>query len=302
MVMNDFCCESYFLKKNGILIFTKFERKFMSLEKVEELKNKIEQTQVQPASSEKNLFDIINNKMSEITETWNKSDRQACTETILQLYNSAKNDPEIFNILRANVPKAMQLFVKAASLKLHGSPDNLFYFVRFKNNLTLLVSYKGLLELAYRSGLETVIARPVHENDEFFIDYGNANTLVHKPSLKGNKGEIMGFYAKAKLNGQDIFEYSSIEELVNYKNKFSRLDREGKNNFWDNHFDEMAKKTMVRKLIKYAPKLRKLDLPEEDEEFTSDSSPLSAPVYHAAPLLDQQAHDSTTCTDLGEQH
>ncbi len=269
----------------------------MSLEKVTELKNLVSNSTVQPATNEKNLRDIIQSQMLKITENWSKVDRQACDETILQLYNTAKNDPEIFNILRSNIPKAMQLFVKAASLKLHGSPDNLFYFVRFKNNLSLLVSYKGLLELAYRAGLESVIARQVYSNDEFYIDYGIANTVVHKPVIVGHRGELLGYYAKAKLNGHDIFEYASLEDLKNHKNKFSKLDREGKNNFWDNHFDEMAKKTVVKRLIKYAPKLRRLDLPEEEDFISPSSSEDFSTVS-----TDQQLHDSKVYTDLEAEH
>ena len=56
------------------------------------------------------------------------------------------------------------------------------------------IGYKGLLELAQRSGkIKTLYAHEVRENDEFDMDYGLNQTLTHKPYLKGDRGEVIGY-------------------------------------------------------------------------------------------------------------
>jgi recombination protein RecT len=45
----------------------------------------------------------------------------------------------------------------------------------------LVVGYQGLVELAHRSGqIQSLIARTVYENDEFEVDYGLEDKIVHK--------------------------------------------------------------------------------------------------------------------------
>lgn len=242
-------------------------------EKLDKLKEAVANAELVPSKKDKDLFSQITQRIELVTSTWDKKDRQAAQETALQLYNMAKDDPEMFSVVQSNPTKTLQLFVKAASLKLNGSPESLFYFVRMGGTLNLWVSYKGLIELAYRAGLQSIQARAVHETDEFQVDYGFEDVLIHRPNLHKDRGKIIGFYAKAKINDCNVSEYMSVEDLQNFKKKFSRLDKQGGNRFWDQNFEEMSKKTVVRRLLKYAPKLRKLDLSEDDaEDFTSSES------------------------------
>ena len=70
------------------------------------------------------------------------------------------------------------------------------YEVKGINKVQFQIGYKGLLELANRSGkLKTLYAHEVRENDEFDIDYGLEQKLIHKPLLKGNRGNVIGDYA-----------------------------------------------------------------------------------------------------------
>ena len=76
------------------------------------------------------------------------------------------------------------------------------YLIPYENKKTgettceFQVGYKGLLELAQRSGkIKTIYAHEVRENDEFDIDYGLNQALKHKPLLKGDRGAIIGYYA-----------------------------------------------------------------------------------------------------------
>lgn len=114
------------------------------------------------------------------------------------------------------------------------------------------IGYKGLLQLAYRSGkLKTLYAHEVRENDEFDIDYGLVQKLSHKPLLKGDRGDVIGYYAVYHLepNGYS-FVFMTYDEIMDHGKKYCKNLESG---FWEKEFDSMAKKTVIKKLLKYAP-------------------------------------------------
>lgn len=114
------------------------------------------------------------------------------------------------------------------------------------------LGYKGLLELAQRSGkIKTLYAHEVRENDVFDIDYGLNQTLTHKPLLKGSRGEVIGYYAVYHLDtGGNSFVFMTKDEILDHAKKFSKTFKFGP---WQSDFDAMAKKTVIKQLLKYAP-------------------------------------------------
>lgn len=76
--------------------------------------------------------------------------------------------------------------------------------------------------------------------------------LVHKPAVK-DRGELILVYAlwKAK-NGGYGFEVISKEDIDLHARKFSQSFG---SNFspWKTNYEEMAKKTVIKKCLKYAP-------------------------------------------------
>lgn len=114
------------------------------------------------------------------------------------------------------------------------------------------IGYKGLLELSYRSGkIKTLYAHEVRENDDFDIDYGLVQKLTHKPLLAGNRGDIIGYYAVYHLEPSGYsFVFMTKDEVINHSNKYIKNIEES---IWQREFDSMAKKTVIKKLLKYAP-------------------------------------------------
>lgn len=124
---------------------------------------------------------------------------------------------------------------------------------RWVNSVQVIIGYKGLIDLARRSGqIVSIAAHEVCENDKFELVYGLDEKLVHVPSL-GERGEIIGFYAVAKLkDGGHCFEFMSrmqveqIQAAADKKNKYP-------SKVWQEHFTEMGRKTVIRRLAKYLP-------------------------------------------------
>lgn len=128
------------------------------------------------------------------------------------------------------------------------------------------IGYKGLIELLRRSGqLSDIYSYTVYENDEFYIEYGLSRTLVHKPNFT-DRGEIKGFYAVAILkDGAKAFEYMTKDEITKHEEKYRKGSY--KNDVWNKNFEEMAQKTVVKKLLKWLPvSVEFLEMTSKDEK------------------------------------
>lgn len=126
------------------------------------------------------------------------------------------------------------------------------YLIPYGKQVQFQIGYKGLLELAQRSGkIKTLYAHEVRENDTFDIDYGLNQTLTHKPLLKGDRGEVIGYYAVYHLDtAGNSFIFMTKDEVLEHAKRFSKTYNSGP---WQTDFDAMAKKTVIKQLLKYAP-------------------------------------------------
>lgn len=121
----------------------------------------------------------------------------------------------------------------------------------------LVIGYQGLIELAHRSGqIASLIARTVHEHDHFDVDYGLADSLVHKPNLRGDRGAPIAYYAIAKfISGGHAFLVMTHTDMVAHRDRYAPRNRDKKIvGPWVDNFDAMAMKTTIRQLAKYMPK------------------------------------------------
>lgn len=129
------------------------------------------------------------------------------------------------------------------------------YLIPYRNHgkqeCQFQLGYKGMIDLAYRSGeVETVQAHAVYENDVFEYELGLEPKLRHVPA-KSDRGDPVYFYAVFRTkNGGFGFEVMSVEDVRNHARKYSKAYGNGP---WQTNFEEMAKKTVLKKALKYAP-------------------------------------------------
>ena len=161
--------------------------------------------------------------------------------------------------LQACTPQSfLASMMNSAQLGLEpNTPLGQAYLIPYKNHGTLeaqfQIGYKGLIDLAYRSGqVKTIYAEAVYENDEFEYELGLNPKLVHKPAIK-DRGDVIYYYAVFKLtNGGEGFTVMSKDDIERHKNRFSKAANAGFSP-WSTNYDEMAKKTVIKKVLKYAP-------------------------------------------------
>lgn len=159
--------------------------------------------------------------------------------------------------LASCTPKSfLGAMMQAAQLGLEpNTPLGEAYLIPFRNHGTLecqfQVGYKGMISLAHRSGLY-VQAHEVYENDEFDVEYGLDPKLAHKPVFK-DRGNVVAYYGMWKdKDGNFGFEVMSREDIEAHARKYSQSYGKGFSP-WKTNFDEMAKKTVIKKALKYAP-------------------------------------------------
>ena len=119
---------------------------------------------------------------------------------------------------------------------------------------TFQLGYKGLIDLAYRSGnIANIGAFTVHQNDEFHVQFGLNPDITHVPAMT-DRGDPIAFYAYYKTkDGGYGFDVMSVEDVRKHARQFSESVKRGWQSPWDSNFEEMAKKTVLKKVLKYAP-------------------------------------------------
>lgn len=115
------------------------------------------------------------------------------------------------------------------------------------------LGYKGLIDLAYRSGeVEIVQAHIVYANDTFEYQYGLDPKLVHIPA-DSDRGDPVKVYAMFRTkSGGSGFDVMSMDDVRAHAAKYSKAYGTGFSP-WKTNFEEMAKKTVLKKVLKYAP-------------------------------------------------
>lgn len=134
---------------------------------------------------------------------------------------------------------------------------------------------QGVIKRMRNSGdVAAVDAQVVHERDEFDYQLGDDPRIVHKPALDA-PGKMIGAYAIIKLtNGEILREVMSIAQIEKVRS-VSRTKDKGP---WVEWFDEMARKTVLRRCSKRAPVSPDLEkFLHRESAFEQEAQPELAP-------------------------
>lgn len=198
--------------------------------------------------------------------------------------------------LQQCTPKSfLGAMMQAAQLGVEpNTPLGQAYLIPYKNKGALECSfqlgYKGLIDLAYRSGeVKDIQAHEVRENDVFEYELGLDPKLKHVPATS-NRGPVVMYYAVFHTkDGGYGFEVMSAEDIKEHAKKYSKAYSSGYSP-WTTNFDEMAKKTVLKKCLKYAPlKTEFVRAMSADETIKSDISAHMTEVHDETEYIDVEA-------------
>lgn len=132
------------------------------------------------------------------------------------------------------------------------------YLVPYNNKKTNrkeaqpMIGYKGLIDLARRSGQVTTInAEVVYAADRYEITKGLYPNLVHIPSDLPDRGEVIAAYATARILGEPVPQFANLNlQEIHALRARSKASKAGP---WVTDFNWMAKKSAIRQLCKLLP-------------------------------------------------
>lgn len=164
-----------------------------------------------------------------------------------------------------------------------------------RRKVQLILGYKGMLDLARRSGMVSSInAFPVYEGDTFTYSLGLEPTLHHVPGDHDeDPAKLSHVYAVAKVQGDPQFVVMTRRQIdkVRAQSQGAKSDRSP----WTTHYVEMALKTSLRRLCKWLPQTvemaQALDRDERDLTITDLGAIGHSPTDDA---IDVDTIDTTT--------
>lgn len=177
------------------------------------------------------------------------------------------------------------------------------HLIPYGTTCTLVIDYKGFVTLAMRCPrVSKVEAFVVYENDHFRLVNGEVEHVVDNPW--SDRGDVVGYYAVCQFSdGVKKYEVMS-KAAVDAIRERSRAANSGP---WVTDYDEMAKKTVFKRLSKWLPVTPELQdaIAKDDEEYQSNTNHdfNRAGRVAAADLLKKKKDDDGDVIDVpdGEQ-
>lgn len=219
--------------------------------------------------------------------------------------NTLRRTPALAQCSPASVVDAVN---RCAELGLEpGGPLGHAYLVPYKSECQLILGYRGLVHLMFRSGgLKDIQAHVVCENDKFVGQFGTEPKVEHSISF-GKRGKVIGAYAVLRFtNGGQYIEVMSLEEL-----EATRASSRAKSGPWFEWTNEMYRKTVAKRASKWGPTgdgltmAKAADYDDDRPDFIEGTSKpaQSAPELPSdigAPKLDNTAKASAAIPDPDE--
>lgn len=125
------------------------------------------------------------------------------------------------------------------------------YLIPYGNKATLIIGYKGLIELAYRSGrVKMIDAREVRDGDTFSWTGGTSPSVNHEPAPLGKRGDLIGVYCIIDMadgaRKVEVMDKNEVEAI-------RRRSRSGNSGPWQTDYARMATKTVIRRACQQLP-------------------------------------------------
>lgn len=212
------------------------------------------------------------------------------------------------DILECSPPSILNCVMQAGQLGLEpGGALGQFYLVPFWNKNTKqkeaqgIIGYRGFIELARRSGnFESVEAHPVHAKDFFKLAFGLTPVLEHQPDLTGDPGELVLAYVIARFkDGGKHVEVMTRKQIEAVRER----SKAGNGGPWTTDYEEMCRKTVVRRAAKYWPLSPELAdaLDNENENDMRGGPYLDVTQYTAPPKPGDQGGAAPAPAEVVDQ-
>lgn len=202
------------------------------------------------------------------------------------------------NLAICTAPSVLVTLMRCAELGLEpGSPIGGMHLIPYKNKKTGkyecqgIIDYRGLIDLVRRSGdVAMLYAEVRYSKDKWERRLGTDPHILHEPAEDEDRGDVVGFYAVAKLRSGEVqMAYMSVKEVQAIRNR----SRAGDSGPWVTDFNEMGKKTVLRRICKQLPMSAEVKRQVADEELIDAGKPppVDPAVFHDLGLPPEEPED-----------
>ena len=210
------------------------------------------ETQITTQKQNKTLGELMHSPavIGKLNEVWNSP--QMANSFMSSVISVANGNPQLRNAEPMSIIGAAMV---AATMQLQVVPTlGQCYIIPYGNKAQFQCGYLGIIQLCQRSGqFKKILAAPVHEGEYVSGDEFDEDYVFDKSQKKSDK--VIGYMAKFELlNGFTKVAYWDVEKVKKHASKLSQAYRSGYNSPWKSDFDAMAMKTVLKSILKFAPK------------------------------------------------
>lgn len=140
----------------------------------------------------------------------------------------------------------------AAQLGLEPNVNGQGYLIPYKGTCTFVPGWKGLVDLANRSGRCTVWTGAVFDGDDFDYALGDNPFIRHKPGDEDNPAKLIYVYAVGRIRGQDIpvIEVWKASKIWKHRDRYNKV---GTRHYSYENPEMYARKIPLLQVLKYMP-------------------------------------------------
>lgn len=112
--------------------------------------------------------------------------------------------------------------------------------------------WKGLTDIANRSGRCTVWTGAVFQGDHFEYALGDKPFIQHKPGDEDNPAKLTHLYAVGRVNGSEwpVIEVWSVKKVTNHRDKYNKV---GAAHYSFGNLEMYGRKVPLLQVLKYMP-------------------------------------------------
>jgi len=126
------------------------------------------------------------------------------------------------------------------------------YLIPYGNSVQFQTDYKGECKFIKRYAIRPVLdiyAKVVRDGDEFVEEIIDGHPSITFKPKAFSKADIIGAFAVVLFkDGGLLYETMSVDDIQSVRNNYSKASQ---SKAWKNSFDEMCKKTVLRRLCKH---------------------------------------------------
>ena len=148
--------------------------------------------------------------------------------------------------------------IQAAQLGLEPGLNGRAYIIPYGTTAVFVPGWKGLVELANRSGRVSAWTAAVYEGDEFVWGNGSKPHIEHQPGDEFDPAKLTHAYAVGWVKGAEwpVIEVWSAAKITKHRDRYNKV---GRKHYSFEHWEAYARKVVLLQVLKYLPSTPELE-------------------------------------------